>query len=141
MCQTKVKKSISLLRKNLTVLFHPNKYYFRDLKIAFDAPKAGIVMKPLSEDRPHAGIMDNILLQPKVDLDKYLCDKFLRDMNKRKPAAVKFHYARDFDQFPIDLEKVMSAAKERAKENAFDTIIRVQGDYLPLLGKFDSFST
>jgi len=113
--------------------------FVTDLKSAFDAPKTGIVMKPLSQDRPHAAIMDNILLQPKVDLDKYLCDKFLRDMNKRKPAAVKFHYARDFDQFPIDLEKVMSAAKERARENAFDTIIRVQGDYLPLLDKMKHY--
>ena len=128
MFQIKVKKSISLSRKNLLYLINFNKYYLRDLKAAFNAPKPGIVTKPLPEDRPHAGIMDNILLQTKVDLDKYLCDKFLRDINKRKPAAVKFHYARDFDQFPIDLEKVMDAAKER-----------VQGDYLPLLGKLDLF--
>ena len=92
-------------------------------------------MKSLPADRPYAGIMDNILLRSKVDLDKYICDKFVRDMKKFKPGAVKFHYARDFDQFPVDLEKAMSTAKEKARQNAYETIIKVQGDYLPLLGK------
>lgn len=98
-------------------------------------------MKALPSDRPHPRIMDNLLLQSKVELDKYLCDKFLRDMKKCKPAPVKFHYARDYDQFPVDLEKVMAAAEEKSRKSAYETIIKIQGDYLPLLGKIiSSFS-